>query len=127
MSYDEAIRAVLEGTYKTKGEDELRDMLRACMDIHGPNPVALHRITHAADIIRSELAARHAARLQEQTMGENRRLHRKTQAVAWIAVALAAIALLLDTGGCLSSKRAADSPGQTKAGEARVPQRVSPP
>jgi hypothetical protein len=33
-------------------------MLRACMDIHGPNPVAHHRITHAAAVVRQELDSR---------------------------------------------------------------------
>ena len=37
---------------------ELREMLKECMDIHGSNPIALHRITHAAEIIRGELSSR---------------------------------------------------------------------
>ena len=33
-------------------------MLKECMDIHGSNPIALHRISQAAEIIRLELYSR---------------------------------------------------------------------
>lgn len=39
-------------------EADLREMLRACMDIQGANPIAHHRITHAAEILRGELESR---------------------------------------------------------------------
>ena len=63
MTWDNAVNAVQNGSYRTANESDLREMLRACMDIHGSNPLALHRITHAAEIIRRELADREAARL----------------------------------------------------------------
>jgi len=59
MTYDSAIKAVQECSYQSASEADLREMLRACMDIHGANPIATHRITHAAEIIRQELQARY--------------------------------------------------------------------
>src|SRR2546426_12108946 len=58
MTYESAIKAVQECSYQSASEADLREMLRACMDIHGANPIAHHRITHAAEIIRQELQAR---------------------------------------------------------------------
>ena len=48
----------MDGSYRTKSVDDLGQYLIQCMDIHGPNPVALHRLTHAAAIIRMELSSR---------------------------------------------------------------------
>lgn len=58
MTYDHAIQTVQQCSYASASEDDLREMLRACMDIHGANPIAHHRITHAAEIIRLELQSR---------------------------------------------------------------------
>lgn len=58
MTYDDAIHAVQQCSYPSASESELREMLRACMDIHGANPIAHHRITHAAEVIRQELQLR---------------------------------------------------------------------
>jgi hypothetical protein len=58
MTYDHAIQAVQQCSYASASENDLREMLRACMDIHGANPTAHHRITHAAEIIRLELQSR---------------------------------------------------------------------
>ena len=58
MTYDDAIRSVQECSYTSASEADLREMLRACMDIHGNNPTAHHRCTHAAEIIRQELQSR---------------------------------------------------------------------
>lgn len=58
MTYDHAINSVQEGAYRSATETDLREMLRACMDIHGANLTALHRINQAAEILRGELASR---------------------------------------------------------------------
>lgn len=58
MSYDAAIQAVFDDSYIEKPLPELRELLKGCMDIHGSNPIALHRITHAAEAIRAEIASR---------------------------------------------------------------------
>jgi len=58
MEYENAISSVNDGSYLTKSLPELREMLRACMDIHGSNPIALHRVGQAAEIIRNELSSR---------------------------------------------------------------------
>ena len=58
LSYDHAIRAVQDCTYRKAPDEDLREMLRACMDINGPNPIAHHRISQAAEIIRHELHMR---------------------------------------------------------------------
>jgi hypothetical protein len=106
MSYEDAIKTVLEGTLASKTDAELREMLKGCMDIHGTNPLAFHRITHAADVIRAELASR----------GSERR-HRQTQRVAWLAALaalaaaiLGAAALLRDTGSSTAAPQQASSP-----------------
>jgi|ERR1700722_3688492 len=58
MACENVIKAIMDGSYRTKSVDDLSEMLIVCMDIHGPNPIAMHRITHAAEIIRAELASR---------------------------------------------------------------------
>jgi hypothetical protein len=58
MTHEDAIHAVQERTYTAASEGDLRAMIQACMDIHGPNPVAHHRVTHAAEILRQELQLR---------------------------------------------------------------------
>ena len=58
MGYENAIKAVMDGSYRTKSEDDLCELLKECMDLHGSNPVALHRATHAAEILHRELSSR---------------------------------------------------------------------
>ena len=58
MTYNDAINAIQDGSYFSASEANLREMLRACMDISGSNPIALHRITHTSELIRMELQSR---------------------------------------------------------------------
>jgi hypothetical protein len=58
MGWEIAAAAVNDGSYTTQSVGELRDMLRECMGVSGSNPVVLHKVNHAAEIIRGELASR---------------------------------------------------------------------
>jgi hypothetical protein len=63
MTYENAIKSVQDGSYRSATESDLREMLRACMDAGSASLTVVHPINHAADIIRGELADREAARL----------------------------------------------------------------
>lgn len=97
MTHDDAIKAVQEATYRSASEDDLREMLRACMDIHGSNPIALHRITHAAEVIRGELASRESAQQHQRSLNESHRANR----LAWTAIAIATFALAVSAAQLL--------------------------
>jgi len=58
MYQELVVKAIMEGSYRTKSVDDLSQCLIHCMDIQGSNPIALHRATHAAAIIRMELSTR---------------------------------------------------------------------
>jgi hypothetical protein len=63
MTYEDAIQAVQDGSYRSASDADLREMLRACMDAGESALSKIHYIEQAADNIRDELAARRAIRL----------------------------------------------------------------
>jgi hypothetical protein len=110
VTYADAVKVAIDGTYKTLPDSDLRQLLAACVDINGPNPIAMHRITHAAEIIRSELAGRESARQ-----------HKQTQLAAWIAAVLSALALAVGAMQWWQSRNS--KPGENSQGSsaAQVP------
>ncbi len=67
-------RAVESGSYKSESDDRLRELIAGALDIGGSNPTALHRINHAADILKKELAAREADRREKAEEERNRKI-----------------------------------------------------
>jgi hypothetical protein len=107
VTYADAVRVAIDGSYKNCSDAELREMLGACVDISGPNPIAMHRISHAAGIIRGELAGRESASQ-----------HKQTQRVAWIAAILSAVGIAVGVVQCVAG------PGAVNQG---MPAASSPP
>lgn len=68
ISNGDLTRSVESGDYKRESSGRLRELLTGALNIGGSNPIALHRINHAAEIIKKELEARDAAQREKMKM-----------------------------------------------------------
>ena len=73
-STDDLTRAVESGSYKTDSDARLHELMAAALDIHGSNPIALHRISQAAAVVRQELAERDSKRREEAEQARHVRI-----------------------------------------------------
>lgn len=64
MSYEQAIQAIEKGSYTTASEDQLRQLLQACLAIHGSNPMG--QILH--DCARTTAAVRRAIQYSQESL-----------------------------------------------------------
>jgi hypothetical protein len=113
-------RSVETGAYKKESDERLLELIEGSLDIHGSNPIALHRITHAADILKKELASREAARREladanrhreiEARLNELKTPHWTVKPNFWITVIAAVAAILGAYFAWLSLPRAAPAP-----------------
>lgn len=66
MTHCDAEKAVRDNSYKSLSDDDLREMMLACMSVNGTNQSAIQRFHGFADLINAELASREALDRQGQ-------------------------------------------------------------